>query len=239
MSAETPSRIEPCLLEAYPPSLADLLAELVRESTTLGQKLHPGTAASLSELVRVMNCYLSNLIEGHDLRPRDIERALAQDLDADATRRDLQLEARAHIHVQRDVDALCAAGTYGEPASEARIRWLHREFYEDAPASMLRIESPGGPFDMVPGEYRSELSLEALTQFVSWFCAVSLDQLRFMSDMFDLPSLEGRLRDYVLGPLGLPREAWGLCAETRRRGELPRGVACADVLFPRLFPAQL
>jgi hypothetical protein len=46
-----------------------------------------------------MNCYYSNLIEGHNPRPRDIERALANDLDRNTQRRDLQIEARAHIRV--------------------------------------------------------------------------------------------------------------------------------------------
>jgi len=106
--------------------------------------------------VRAMNCYYSNLIEGHNTRPREIERALADDLDGDAERRDLQLEARAHIRVQREVDAQCQTGTYGEPASRERVRWLHRAFYEGAPPSMLRITHAAGDYDMVPGEFRSE-----------------------------------------------------------------------------------
>ena len=58
-----------------------------------------------------MNCYYSNLIEGHDTRPRDIERALRDDLDADEQRRNLQLEARAHIRIQQKIDAEFAAGS--------------------------------------------------------------------------------------------------------------------------------
>src|SRR6476660_9447657 len=136
---ETPYRIEPCLLDEYPASLADVISELIRESGRLGQRLHPRTAQSAAELVRVMNCYYSNLIEGHNTRPRDIERALANQLEADAGRRDLQLEARAHIRVQSEVDAKYRAGTLSEPAEEDHIHWLHRTFYESLPASMLRI----------------------------------------------------------------------------------------------------
>ncbi len=40
-----------------------------------GVGLHPDSAAELADLVRVMNCYYSNLIEGHNTRPRDIELA--------------------------------------------------------------------------------------------------------------------------------------------------------------------
>lgn len=83
MSQETPARIDPCLFEAYPAALSDVVAELVRAATRLGARLHPTSAASLAELVRVMNCYYSNLIEGHNTRPRDIERSLSDELDSD------------------------------------------------------------------------------------------------------------------------------------------------------------
>lgn len=156
MSEETTYRIEPCLLDELPAALADVISDLVSSSATLGQRLHPGSAASLAELVRVMNCYYSNLIEGHNTRPREIERALASDFADDSRRRDLQLEARAHIGVQRQIDASYAAGTLGEPASQTSLRALHRAFYSDAPLSMLRIAHAAGDFDMIPGEFRHE-----------------------------------------------------------------------------------
>ena len=152
---ESPYRIEPCRLESYPASLVDVLGEVTGVATALGQRLHPRTAASLAELVRVMNCYYSNLIEGHNTRPRDIERALANELDEDDARRDLQLEARAHIRVQRDLDARLTAGEAIEPASLDFICSLHRAFYADAPDRMLHIERTAGAFTMVPGELRS------------------------------------------------------------------------------------
>jgi len=156
MTEETTYRIEPCLLDELPASLADVISDLVSRSATLGQRLHPESAASLVELVRVMNCYYSNLIEGHNTRPREIERALVSDFVDDAQRRDLQLEARAHIRVQREIDGRYAAGTLGEPASQDSLRELHRAFYKDAPESMLRIAHPAGEFDMIPGEFRHE-----------------------------------------------------------------------------------
>jgi len=101
---ETPSRIEPCWLEAIPIEIADLIANLTTAAERLGGRLHPHTTANLADLVRVMNCYYSNLIEGHNTRPKDIERALANDLDRDEGRRNLQVEAVAHIRVQRLID---------------------------------------------------------------------------------------------------------------------------------------
>jgi Fic family protein len=100
-----------------------------------------------------MNCYYSNLIEGHNTRPRDIERSLADDWEK-GERRNLQLEARAHIRVQSAVDQRFASGELGEPTDLECIRWLHAEFYKDAPVSALRIRSKRGHFTMVPGEFR-------------------------------------------------------------------------------------
>ncbi|MCU0898062.1 MAG: Fic family protein [Burkholderiales bacterium] len=152
---ETPSRIEPTLLGEAGGELLDLLAELPAAASALGSRLHPRTAASLADLVRVMNCYYSNLIEGHNTRPRDIERALGGDLDGDEERRNLQLEARQHIRLQREIDRDFAAGVLPEPASLAFVARLHREFYRDAPPAMLRIEGAGRKLTMEPGELRS------------------------------------------------------------------------------------
>ena len=70
---ETPGRIEPCFFEEQiPASLADLSVEIQREAARLGQGLHPDSAAELADLVRVKNCYYSNLIEGHNTRPREL-----------------------------------------------------------------------------------------------------------------------------------------------------------------------
>lgn len=154
MTVETPDRIEPCLPEDIPGLITDLVADISGSARELGSRLHPRTAASLADLVRIMNCYYSNLIEGHNTRPRDIERALADDLDVELSRRNLQVEAKAHIRVQAEVDRLYAQGSLPDPASGDFICWLHEDFYKDASAEMLTIAGPNGPLRMTPGFYR-------------------------------------------------------------------------------------
>lgn len=56
-------------------ALRDLAFLLGSEAGRLAGRLAPGTAVAVGDLVRGMNCYYSNLIEGHDTRPIDIERA--------------------------------------------------------------------------------------------------------------------------------------------------------------------
>ncbi len=152
---ESVQRIEPTRLEEPGEAIADIVAELSAASATLGNRLHPRTAANLADLVRIMNAYYSNLIEGHNTRPRDIERALAGELDDDAGRRNLQLEAAAHVRVQAEIDRMAADGRLTEPASADFIQWLHREFYRDAPEEVLRIHGAGRGLVMVPGAWRS------------------------------------------------------------------------------------
>lgn len=341
---DAPSRIEPARLENPPEQIADLVAEIAATAARLGRSLHPATATNLADLVRIMNTYYSNLIEGHDTRPRDIERALAGQLDADADRRNLQLEARAHVRVQAEIDRLSNIGQLAEPASVDFVRWLHLEFYRDAPEEMLRISGAGRDYVMTPGEWRSHrehdvavgrhlppssarvqdfmayfarrynfamlgtagriismaaahhrlnyihpfpdgngrvsrlmthamawkagiaahglwsvsrglarglasrgeyrqmmdladtprqndfdgrgnLSERALVDFVTWFLRVAIDQVTFMSSLFDLDTLAARLRDLVRSRSDLKPEAARLLEATLVRGEIDRGEA--------------
>ncbi len=341
---ENVSRIEPARLEEAPETIADVVANLSAAGAVLGSALHPMTAANLATLVRIMNTYYSNLIEGHDTRPRDIERALAGNLDQNERRRNLQLEAAAHVRVQSEIDRMAINDALPEPASAEFIRTLHREFYQDAPEEMLQIRGTNAEFTMEPGDWRSRpehdvavgrhippssnrvddfmryferryrfagmgkatrimaiasahhrlnfihpfpdgngrvsrlmshamaskagigayglwsvsrglarglesrteynrmmdyadmprqgdtdgrgnLSQQALTAFTLWFLEVCLDQVNFMSELFDLENLARRLRTYVERSDKLKSEASGLLEEALIRGQFERGEA--------------
>lgn len=152
---ETPARIEPCFFEdRIPVILADLTAELQREAADLGRRLHPDSAAELADLVRMMNCYYSNLIEGHNTRPKDIEKALAGD-EVEPERRALALEAKAHVVLQRRIDEAHLRGELASPTSVEFIRWLHRTFYKEMPEEFRYLERPdGSKAEIIPGAFR-------------------------------------------------------------------------------------
>lgn len=152
---ESVQRIEPTNLASLPAPIADAVAELSAEAAALGSALHSKTAASLATLVRIMNAYYSNLIEGHNTRPREIERALAGDFAQDEGRRNLQVEAAAHVRVQAEIDRLAAVGELPEPASPAFIQWLHQAFYLDASESFLSVRGRGESYIMSPGHWRA------------------------------------------------------------------------------------
>ena len=155
--SETPGRIEPCLFEENVPTvLADLAVEVQWAASGLGRGLHPDSAVELADLVRIMNCYYSNLIEGHNTRPRDIERAL-QGAELEAETRPLALEARAHVVVQRQIDAMFRAGTLGSPTDPGFIAWVHGAFYEEMPPEFRFVTHPDGRTEpIIPGRFRTE-----------------------------------------------------------------------------------
>jgi hypothetical protein len=67
--------------------LEDAAFDLVSRASSLAGQINPLVTASIGTLVRSMNCYYSNLIEGHDTHPRDIDKALRKDYSAEPARR--------------------------------------------------------------------------------------------------------------------------------------------------------
>jgi Fic family protein len=149
------SEIEPLLPEDRDHSLEELAFDLVSSSSSLAGQLHPTVRVAIGDVVRSMNCYYSNLIEGHNTMPRDIERALANDYSSEPKKRNLQMEAVAHIEVQQKIDS--EADELAEPVSAAYICWLHREFCSRLPDELLWVENPdtGERVRVVPGEIRT------------------------------------------------------------------------------------
>ena len=342
MTIEAVQRIEPAWVEDVSGAMTDVIADLVAAATKLDQAFHPRTAANLADLVRIANTYYSNLIEGHNTRPKDIERALVGDLYKDKERRNLQIEAAAHVRLQAQIDHMAGENKLPEPAAPDFLRWLHREFYKDATEDILRVHGAGRDFIMVPGEWRSRpehdvavgrheppssvrvpdfmayfakryrlsplgaagrlmamaaahhrfnyihpfpdgngrvswlmnhamafssgigahglwsisrglsrglenraeykrmmdhadmprqgdldgrgnLSQHALNEFVLWFLRVCLDQVKFMSGLFEIDALAKRLRSYVERSDTLKPEAAPLLEEALIRGEFERG----------------
>lgn len=152
---ETPDRIEPCFFEEHiPAELADLCVDIQREASGLGQGLHPDSAAELADLVRLMNCYYSNLIEGHNTLPREIEKALTG-AELEEETRPLALEARAHVIVQRAIDEMHRNGTMPVATSVEFLTWVHQAFYDEMPKEFRVIEHPNGTSEpIVPGRMR-------------------------------------------------------------------------------------
>jgi Fic family protein len=120
--------------------IEDAAFDLIAKASSLAGQINPVVTGAVGTLVRSMNCYYSNLIEGHNTHPRDIDRALHQDYSTEPKRRALQLEAVAHIEVQQAIDE--GRDDPAFPASTAYTLWLHREFCGRLPNELLHVEDP-------------------------------------------------------------------------------------------------
>ena len=153
---ESPAEMEPLCLAygaAHRPALSDLGVELAAAAAGLHRSLPAGVVSALADLVRTMNCYYSNLIEGHYTHPVDIERAMKKDYSADQNKRNLQCEARAHVAVQRWIDG---GGVRGRALAADSIYEIHRRFGELLPPELLVVADPetGEDIPVVPGQPR-------------------------------------------------------------------------------------
>jgi Fic family protein len=136
-------------------SLSDLAVELAAHSAGFRRSLPEGVLRALSDLVRSMNCYYSNLIEGHDTHPIDIERALNNEYSTNKEKRNLQLEAKAHIAVQRWIDD---GGLADRALTPDGICEIHQRFCELLPDELLWVVNPdtGKKLQVNPGALRKD-----------------------------------------------------------------------------------
>lgn len=154
MSPST-AMMEP-LLPSGSPDLEEAALTLLTRSAALGGQLHPTTRSTIASFLRIINCYYSNLIEGHGTRPIDIERAMRHDYSAEPAKRDLQQESIAHIDCQRLIEERIAAEPAIAVADSDFLRWIHQMFYDRLPNAMrtVRNDSTGETAEVIPGEFR-------------------------------------------------------------------------------------
>src|SRR5450432_3059100 len=181
---ESISAMEPLLItdsSRHRGALNDLAFELTQKSAGFRRSLPRPIHAPLASLVRAMNCYYSNLIEGHDTHPIDIERALKDDYSKDQKKRDLQIEAKAHMAVQKWIDD--GGFSVSRAVSPEGITEIHRRFCEHLPEDLLWVDNPdtGDRARVVAGELRQRdvkvgqhvaVSPGALPRFLARFAEV-------------------------------------------------------------------
>lgn len=202
---ETVGLFEPLMVSEGSPARAglnDLALELAEKSAAFRSGLPASVSEALADLVRSMNCYYSNLIEGHDTHPIDIERAMRNDYSADPKKRNLQFEAKAHVAVQEWIDD---DGMVELATATSSIVELHRRFCELLPPELLFVENPktGEQIPVVPGELRTRY-VE-----VGRHVAISPGAVpRFLERMHKAYSLPGRIEPILAAACAHHRLLW-------------------------------
>jgi Fic family protein len=151
-----PAAMEPLLPEAAGGVLADLTCEVFRKAGALSAQLPSATVRTrVANLVREMNSYYSNLIEGHKTLPRDIERALRDDYSTHPAKRANQHLSRAHIEVENLMLKRLEKESDLSIHSTEFLCWLHREFYSRLPDDLqFSADKSGKKYRIEPGALR-------------------------------------------------------------------------------------
>ena len=156
-----PSDMEPLLPGEGAGKSPGLALALIRGAERLRAFLHPITRNAVAELVRSMNSYYSNLIEGHRTRPRDIDAAMRRDFSTNPEQRALQIQHLAHMEVQEEMEARLPGMASGDICSTEFLCWLHGGFYRRLPEEFRKVEDQKGKsHEVQPGDLRqSEVSV--------------------------------------------------------------------------------
>ena len=148
-----PAQMEPLLpAEHRLGPLLEKANDLIRASDQLAGKCQVGALEGLRGLLRAMNSYYTNRIEGQHTRPHEIEQALRQDFSQDAVLAAKQRLAVAHIEAELALEQRYA-GLEGARAlySVDAVQVLHGELFGRLPAADL-VTAESEP--IVPGALR-------------------------------------------------------------------------------------
>jgi Fic family protein len=149
---ESVSRLEPTTVAT---ALSPLAQKLIKEAREFAKDVPPGLAQPLADTVRAMNCYYSNRIEGHTATPDEIDRALNGDYEKNPEKRHLQAQAKAHIAVQRWIDA----GGLGDvsPMAVSSVATIHDRFFSEFPdPQYVEDDRRSHRVMVVPGSFRRD-----------------------------------------------------------------------------------
>ncbi len=150
----TPDQFEPLIpreAEAKKGGLLALAGDVAARALTLKRTVHPVTEARLAELLRSVNSYYSNRIEGQHTHPRDIERALRKNYSKEPDKARRQRVAIAHIEAQKEMEGWLS----NEPVevyAPSFLARLHEAFYRRLkPEDRVMPEGDA----VIPGEWRT------------------------------------------------------------------------------------
>ncbi len=160
---DQPHQFEPLLPGPNLGELCEVTRRIFMKSAALSASAGPEARAALREIVRSMNSYYSNGIEGQATHPANIERALRHDFSDKPEVAKRQRVALAHIEAERELEQ--AVTTEAAALSSAFLSQAHKSLYSRL-SEEDRTTDDGRT--VVPGELRSHDVAVGRHQPPSW-----------------------------------------------------------------------
>lgn len=143
-------RLAPLLEQAH---------DLIRQSDRLTGLCPPGALAGLRHLLRAMNSYYSNRIEGQHTLPLEIEQALRNDYAKDADKARRQRLALAHMATEQRLEELWPQWDSQRVWSQQTVQDIHQDLFARLPEADRALPSPdpkAAPEALEPGALRDK-----------------------------------------------------------------------------------
>ena len=153
-----PSQMAPLLpAEHRLAALLEQAHDLIRESERLAGWSPAGALPGLRRLLRAMNSYYSNRIEGQHTLPLEIEQALRDDYASDADRARRQRLALAHMATEAQLEQRGSQWSTAQVWSPQTLADIHQDLFARLPAADLLAEAgPGRDEPLRPGQWRTK-----------------------------------------------------------------------------------
>jgi len=150
------SSMEPLLPDSSRHVLSELTMAIARRAGELGGRIPDVTKRSIEQIVRQMNSYYSNLIEGHRTNPLEVAKALEKTYVNGSRKDELQQLGVAHIQTEEWLTAMLRETSDIDVYSPEFICSIHKAFYEKLPDGLRIVkDNSGSGYPLVPGAFRA------------------------------------------------------------------------------------
>jgi Fic family protein len=152
-----PAEMEPLLPGEYRlGALLEQAHDLIRSADRLSGMCQPGALVGLRGLLRAMNSYYTNRIEGQHTLPMDIEQALRNHYAADADKARRQRLALAHMATEASLESRWSQWDHSTVWSPQMLCDLHQDLFARLPANDLHLAGTEGFVALQPGALRTQ-----------------------------------------------------------------------------------
>lgn len=149
-----PTQMEPLLPGEHKlGALLEQAGDVIRAADRLAGMCQPGALVGLRALLRAMNSYYSNRIEGQHTLPLEIEQALRNDYSQDADKARRQRLALAHMQTEAQLEQRCGQWSAQQVWGVQMVQDIHQDLFARLPSDD-RVLDDGTA--LAPGTLRTQ-----------------------------------------------------------------------------------
>lgn len=134
--------------------LLERASDLIRKSDRLAGWSAAGALPGLRQLLRAMNSYYSNRIEGQHTLPAEIEQALGNQYAKDADKAKRQRMALAHMATEAQLESLWPTWSLAEVWSAQTVKDIHQDLFARLPETDGWLGHGPNAKSWAPGQWR-------------------------------------------------------------------------------------